>query len=133
MSATARKIFRYSNGQREIAADPLEVLRKLRQHPCDFDKTETLRRESNDEKLCEEAWLELVAATRDVFGIQPLDVDGHGLTEEETYGVLDDFGLFLDSLKKSIDLKPTSPPPSEPPACPGSVEPTNTNDLSDSG
>lgn len=133
MSSTDRKIFRYFDGQRQRAADPLEILRKLRQHPCDIDKAETLRRETTDETLHDEAWRELVSAARDVFDINPLDPDGHGLTEQESYDVLDQFGEFLDSLKKSTDPKPTLPPSSEPPDSPESTDPANTNDSSACG
>lgn len=140
MSATDRKIFRFFDGRTHRAVDPLEMLRNMRRHSCDFGLADTMAHEAPDDAAKDEAWVELIAAIREVFGVEAfsdsVDDDGRctrGLTEGETYDLLNDFGEYLDALKKNSDPKPTSPPPSELPACPGSVEPTNTNDLSDSG
>jgi hypothetical protein len=133
MSETERRIFRFFDGSDHRLADPLELMRKLRRHPCDFDKVEAMRKDAPNDDLADESWLELVAAIRDVFEVKPLDQDGRGLTEGETYDLLNDFGEYLDTLKKNTSVNPISPPSSEPSACQGSVEPTNMSDLSVSG
>lgn len=133
MPATDRLIFTFFDGAGERRVDPLVTLRRMRAHECNFEAELAFLNESDDETLREAAWEKLVAASREVFDITPLSNDGNGLTEQESFDVLDRFGEFLDTLKKNTSLKPTSPPSSELPACPGSVETANTNVLSASG
>lgn len=140
MPDSDRLIFKFFDGERERAVDPLAALRRLRATGCDINAQLTLLNDAPDESIREEAWLSLVNATREVFDLKPLrdDFTGgggicRGLTEQETFDVFDRFGEFIDALKKNTNPKPTLPPSSEPPVCPGSVEPANTNDLSASG
>jgi hypothetical protein len=70
---------------------------------------------------------QIVPIVRDVFGIQPLNEDGVGLTESETLEVLSDFMLSKSEVKKNTEESlsssaPTDGPPegsdTEPPALP---------------
>lgn len=136
---TLQAIFRYHDGQRTRAVDPMVVMRKLRRlkdQGIDLVFCEAALRESDDESLCEESWQSIIAAARQVFEIEPLsDAGGKvtGLTEDATYEVFDSFGQFIDSLKKSTSLRQTSPPSSDQEDCRVSVPSASTSDSSDSG
>lgn len=140
MSEADRQIFKFFDGERERAVDPLVIMRRMRATGCDFQAEHAFLNQTEQPELAEAAWSTLVAMARDVFGLKPLSDDCQagggicrGLTEQESFDVFDRFGEFIDGLKKNTNPKPTSQPSSEPPACQGSVEPTNMSVLSASG
>lgn len=124
----SRDIFRYWDGTRERGADPIKILRAL----------------IGDEKFNAEVHPDLALAgdieamavtmdaTRKVFGLSEYsDADGRdsGLTDGETLELLNRFGEYMESLKKS-----TSGPLTLPAATAPSVsEASTTKPASDSG
>ena len=111
----SRNIFRYFDGQQETGADPLLIFRKFSAHK-EFD----LQRHCSDlvsgvPELENEASRIAVDALREIFGIQPWHEETNpagekiqvGLTEAETLGILNDFMLFADSLKKNVSGQQT--------------------------
>jgi len=103
-----QRIFKYFDGTRERSADPVTVIRKMAAHPK-FDVDRHLA-----DMVCGEPGLEAeaseisVQATREIFGIPAWTEDTpEGLTEMETLGVLNDFVLYVDNLKKNGSGQPT--------------------------
>jgi hypothetical protein len=92
-----REIFRYFDGHRMRAIDPLVAIRELNQHPTFLwsrDVALACEGDAGATRSC-------VTAVIDVFGAHPLDATGDGLTDEETLAVLSEFMQYLDGLKKS--------------------------------
>ncbi len=98
-----RALFPYYDGKRQREADPMVVLRKMsahekfdaKQHLVDISNTENEAIQAEAQQIC-------VEATRDIFGIEAWSEDNpNGMTETETLGVLLQFTLFIDALKKN--------------------------------
>lgn len=118
-----RKIFSFWDGTRWRRVDPLVVFRGLVDHPTYNMETHPLLVETGDD----EAYLVMLQATRDVFGIKPLSDDG-GLTECETMGVHFAFSDFMVDLKKSISPGLTPQSSTEPVSSPAiSESPTSAS------
>lgn len=111
-----RNLYRYYNGTREVAADPLAIQRKLTTFP-NFDLVADIKRMqlNNQESLL--AFGRLLEAARCAFDILPFSEseDGTqvGLLETETVSLVIDFGNWLGAVKKNIPTQPDSPPISE--------------------
>lgn len=126
----SRAIFRYWNGRRYLAIDPLVALRALKDHP-EFDlERDTKLSDAGDEsstQLC-------LAAARAAFHVVPFDGKRYvGLTETETLSLLGAFGEWTQAVKKNISPQPISCPPI--PAMPetsNGPEPETTSNTADS-
>lgn len=127
---TQREIFRYWDGLRWRAIDPMVVFRSMSSHPEFNPEVHIPLLASDNLELQQQAAPIAVAATRQIFGIEAF-ADGHegGLTELETLAVLNDFCEFADGLKKNGNGQQTSPVAMEP-ECSG---PSATKDKSDCG
>lgn len=101
-----RAIFRFHDGRRWRAVDPLVVYRALDAHPTFNWSSDPLLIERDDD----EALQRCVTAVRDAFGL-PLFDGKHGLTESECYALLQDFTGYVGYVKKKRDTLPTSPEP----------------------
>lgn len=122
-----RAIFRFWDGQRDRAADPLVVFRALLEHPeFDWEKTPLLL-EIDDPKISGDALRVTADAVRKAFGVRDL-LDG-GLTEGECTQLLIQFTAYIGALKKSTSSPPTSPDATEPKPS----ERSTTKPSSDSG
>lgn len=126
-----RKIFLYWDGTRKRRGDPMVLLRGL-QTRAGFDLETAIRIIDGGANIVPTAdfWehvVESVDAARAVFGVQSLE-DG-GLTEGEMLGLLYDFLLFMDALKKNGSTSPIS---SEPTGWKPSGD-SHTKDASGSG
>lgn len=103
-----RGIFRYWDGERPRAADPLVVLQFFAKHP-------TFRLDHHPAFAAEgdvDAQRITVVAVREAFGATPYSFDGfgdHGLTDEETMELLSAFAEYLNALKKNGSQPATSP------------------------
>lgn len=107
-----RAIFRYWDGQRWRAADPIEIYRGIKQHPeFNIDRHPQLHDAGDDDatRIC-------LQATRDVFGVKPF-AEG-GLTETETIEVLGTYFDWIQRVKKNGSGPPILPEPTvSPPHC----------------
>ena len=119
----SRAIFRYWDGKKERAIDPMlawqglisDVEFNLDTHPAQIDRGEI------------EAIQVGSRTVQRVFAVKP--VDEGGLTQLESLDLLVDYFDYLDTLKKNINPMPTLPQPT---ALPSSVTST-TNAGSASG
>jgi hypothetical protein len=108
-----RRIFRYWDGTRTRAADPLELQARLFAHPkYDSSKVRIL---DKDDSFGQAAYADTLKAVRDTFGIKPLsDANGlSGMTEEETWDLFTSFCEYLEALKKNTATSPTLEQPTE--------------------
>ncbi len=111
-SQNERQIFRYFNGTRTIAADPLVLSRELARQCPDLDKIvlllklpesaagipENLARQALDHR--DRALVQLVRVTRSVFRIADFDQDGAGLTERECLALLASYQEFVTQVQE---------------------------------
>ena len=112
-SSEQREIFRYSNGQKTVCADPAVLYRRFlkavggEQSLQDIDQQAL----SDDMELAGAAGEKLLGAIRDAFNLKPLDEDGNGATEPEQLKAYTDFLEYLSESKKKVDSTPTWQPP----------------------
>lgn len=122
-----RKIFRFNDGRRVRSIDPIEAAIGLSEH-----KT-YLPEHLEDARFGDvEALGQVATAACDVFGVQPLSVNGKtGLTVAERLELMLAFDLYLLALKKNT-ARSLTPASSTESTSTDSSEPT-TSDTSDSG
>jgi hypothetical protein len=105
-SLKERNIYRYTNGSKEVAADPLVIQRRMAQDP-DFDAETDLKllsQVSNPDE-CLKAFERLVTAGRRAFGVGEFREENGvqtGLLDEEVCELLADFSSWQLELKKNI-------------------------------
>ena len=112
-----REIFHFWDGQKFRSIDPLKVWRELDAHP-------QFRMDLHPEALDagdSEAWAVTVQAVRDVFGV-PVMTENSGLTESECLDLLKSFALWVNALKKNINLPRISRGLAAEKSCDGSGE-----------
>ena len=106
---TTREIFRYHDGEKDRAIDPIAAHRKLGLHNSFKLDSDPGLIDAGDL----EAQARLLVAMRDVFGLKEWteDADGtqHGATDSETVSLFVAFMEYLADLKKSISQTLTSP------------------------
>ena len=119
-----RAIFRYWNGQQDVAADPLELLRGV-ESDTEFNlEIDPALVDAGDPA----ASLRMVNCVRRAFKVKPF-AEG-GLLEAECAELFVGLYEFLDSLKKSTDQPLTSPPPTASESSDPDHTPTNcSSDL----
>lgn len=103
-----RQIFRFHDGTAMRGADPMVVLRKLQAHQ-DFTEADIALALQGDVAAAQRT----LQATRAAFDVVPWEQDKHtgterGLTEGETLTLLDEFGAWLESVKKNGNPSLTS-------------------------
>lgn len=122
-----RSIFRFHDGAKTRAIDPIAVAIALHEHP-----RFTFRHLQEAAAGDQEAMLTVAATACDVFGVTPLAADGKsGLTVAERLELMLTFDVFCLALKKNTAPLPI-PPSSTESTSPGSSEPI-TSDTSVSG
>jgi len=102
-----RAIFKYWDGTRTRAVDPMVVYRVLACHPTFIwrDHPRQVERDHDALRIT-------LGAIRDAFDVKPLSADGkHGISEGETLGLLVQFSEFLESAKKNTNSFLILPPP----------------------
>lgn len=92
-----RGIFKFWDGERDRAEDPILLQRTLYDHELYSDAKAKIV--DKDDKFGREAYSDVLKAIRDTFSVKPL-ADG-GLTEQESWMVFGDFIEFLEGLKKN--------------------------------
>lgn len=110
-----RNIFRYWDGQKEVAADPVllsQEFAKVEGFDKDCKIAATLY-ESGDQsemalKSANASFGRVVETVRRVFGLKPLSEGG--LLQDEVITTLLLFTEFMDGLKKKAGILPTSVP-----------------------
>lgn len=128
----SRRIFRYWNGERAVAADPMVLWRSLVNDTAeDFHElydVGTRRVDPDDHAGQREALAahrRLVERVRQVFRLPELDDDGKGVTESEAVGILQAFFVWNAEKKDSGGPSPNGSPPSDgPPPASDSTDPT---------
>lgn len=114
-----RAIYRYFNGVREVAVDPLRVQRELAAVPdLDLETDAKLAGLATPNPESAKSFDRLVEAVRKVFQVQPLSEDGIGLTDAECVELLASFALYIADVKKKAQACLTSAPPTEPTSSP---------------
>lgn len=105
-----RLIYRYWDGFREVAADPLVLHRRLMEKSADIEiNIKVFRSASKDAPTAYEA---LIRDVRWAFDVKPLDSEGKGLTEMECVDLLDHFMSMMRDEKKTSQTSSTSRSPS---------------------
>src|SRR5205823_1719079 len=95
------RIFRFSDGTRERAVDPQLAHRKLT-IALGGDMEQVFKSlDCPVESVSFKALDRALDATRQAFGLAPIDDDGKGTTEEETMGIL---LKFLDFVSKKTPV-----------------------------
>lgn len=120
-----RRIFRFSDGHRITAVDPIEIAIGLSEHKTYLP--EYLKGAVDGDK---ESQRIVAQAACDVFGVLPFD-NGQGLTVAERIELMVLFDLYLLTVKKNIAASQTPLNSSESTSEPSSE--TTTSDMSASG
>ena len=110
-----REIFKFWDGMADRKIDPITAWRALINHKeINFaEECDMLVNDKIAEEIRSEATLSLIDLTREVFDVPAYD--GHtdtGLTENETTELLNDFILYIDSIKKKLEILPARSRPS---------------------
>jgi len=125
-----RRIFRFWDGTRTRAIDPLQAYYALQEHPTFNQDVHCKLVDAGDPEATRIA----TEAVRDVFGVQAYDADKRvGLTVGETLGVLLDFYGYLEEQKKSTVPSPISPSSTEEASTSSSSATETTRPMLDSG
>jgi hypothetical protein len=91
----SRRIYRYWDGQKQRAADPIELSLALANDP------QYLRRNLHEALSGNRESIEIViGAAKRVFGVQEFK-DGKGLTRAEMVRLVTDFEMYCQALKKN--------------------------------
>lgn len=99
-----RLIFYYGDGQRVVAADPMELWRNFEEVRGDLAAASMVARSQS--KDAGKMYRKMVEYIRKIFDVKPLKEGG--LTEQETTDLLNSFLLYCDELKKNSRRYPTS-------------------------
>lgn len=101
-----------------MAADPIKLQLDLLETPdfeIDVRKSQMSGSEPMIAKESDAAFRRIVAATRKVFGIDPLDPDTEdGLTDPEVYAEVAKFADYMAELKKKLGFSQTASSSTEP-------------------
>jgi hypothetical protein len=126
-------VFRFHDGSKQTAVDPIAVFRKLQGYPglnlvadlkaLELFQSQLTKLEKDDDKPESElqkkikangleSWDRLLAATRSAFGVREFHVDAEGkdagMTDAEVMNLFMSFWAYLDSVKKNTSPTPTS-------------------------
>jgi hypothetical protein len=102
-----RFLYRYWNGEKEVAADPLVLFKQYAEIQGDLAGSIVVARSAMKDSRQEHD--KAVLLVRKLFSILPFDpATGKGLTETESLDVMDHFLDFLDNVKKNSSPTPTS-------------------------
>jgi len=130
-----RQIFRYFNGEKEVAADPIQLSVRL---ASSYPKESSLEHDwklldTNDEQAMQ-AFDRIAVYARNVFRMKEWDEETEtGVTTAEALGVLVRFVGYVDECKKKLFGQLISPPTTAAASsCGEDVNPT-TNCSLDSG
>jgi hypothetical protein len=97
-----REIFKYHDGERERAADPVAIMRAMANHPTLDLQQNVQEMQAEDLKVQTSATVVAVNATREIFGVKPWSEENpDGLTEMETLDLLAEFVNYSAELKKN--------------------------------
>jgi hypothetical protein len=123
----SRAIFRYWNGQRDVAADPLRLLRAV-ENDTEFNiEIDPALVDADDQP----ATLRMIACVRRAFNVKSFEEGG--LLEAECLQLFLRLYEFLDGVKKNTVPSPTSSPPTESASSTASTDPAPTPTNSSSG
>lgn len=128
-----RQIYRFHDGTRPRAVDPVVCLEALERFPglaleADLALAEGVGLGGPYAEEGQKALARLVEATRAVFAIPP--VDAGGLTRDEALNLFVDFGNYMGRLADAARPLPGSPPPTDPPGSAASTTPPSSASTS---
>lgn len=107
-----RQIFKYWDGTRTRHADPLILQTKLFAHE-DY-QPEKFKLVDKPDEFGDRARAQAFKVLQDVFGFPPLADDGKsGLTMDEAFSLFESFCVYLDGLKKNIEVSQSTAGPME--------------------
>lgn len=135
-----RNIFRYHDGTRSRAIDPLVAWRRMWEHPTcnpekDIEPATGLTSDGTPIPFDQAAQDRVIAMARDMFDLKPFNENGTGLTIDETQGLLFQFMLFMNAIKKKRARSPTTSAPTELASSPvkSTISPTSDSISTDNG
>jgi hypothetical protein len=103
---SSTKLFAFFDGAKWRSADPLAVIYALQKHPTYNDAKHFRLMLDGDQESIEIA----VQAVCDVFSVKPYDPETRtGLTIAERVGLLREFAVYVDTVKKNINTTATTP------------------------
>lgn len=116
--ARRRAIFRFYDGSRDRAIDPLVAWRTMWEHPTcnpntDFEPAVGIAPDGSSTKYDPAAQDRVLDMARQMFGVKAYSEDNPGLTIEETFALLWRFMNYMNTLKKKPAVLPTPSEPSE--------------------
>lgn len=124
-----RRIYRYFDGEKDVAVDPMPLWKRLMEHGTDLSIK--LRVAYSESKANVQAHTDLVKKIREVFVLKPFEEGG--LTESETVNLLHHFLTFVGVIKKNSPSSTTEPGEGTPPtSSPSSEDAPPTRSGSDS-
>ena len=126
-----RQLFRYFDGRRTLAIDPLEVHIALELHD-QFNWNDGDLLVAGDPEVTQR----VISTVCDVFHVEKWDGEtGRGLTGAECLEVFDSYLAYCEEVKKNTDPGLISPPPTESESCspPPTQQESAANNCSVSG
>lgn len=126
-----RLIYRYFNGSKVIAADPVLLFRGILGVGPELSAEIKIARSPSAE--APKAHADAVAKVRNIFKAAPLSEDGTGLGDQECLDLLDHFLIYCDGLKKNMSPTVTSPEETSAPTPSSSGGSPPTGSTPDSG
>lgn len=120
-----RLIYKFYDGQKMVEADPLVIYKRVMENGPELSAA--LKGARSEWKGAADCYNELVVGIRKVFDVKPFEEGG--LTQQETFDLLDHFMRFSERLKKNSRQSPTSPTEASPPTPPSpeGVPPTSSS------
>jgi hypothetical protein len=105
-------IFRFHDGIRNRAIDPLVAWRAMWEHPTcnpnsDFEPAVGIAPDGSPSKYDPAAQDRVLDMAREMFALRAYSEDSPGLTIEETFNLLWSFMNYMNALKKKPAVSPT--------------------------
>lgn len=130
-----RNIFRFHDGIRNRAIDPLVAWRIMWEHPecnpeVDFEPAVGLAPDGSRVKFDNGAQDRVLKMAREMFGLKPYSEGSPGLTVAETIELLWSFLAYMRSLKKKPDQSPMTSAPLASESTPTSTTPQESVSFS---
>lgn len=116
-----RLLFRFWDGNRYVSADPFVIFRALVNTEKFDPENDVKDLKIPDAKILSRKISHIAEGVREIFNVPAFEKGG--LSELECIGLLNQFNVFMDDVKKNgasnqITLPPTATPPADQPSVP---------------
>ncbi len=117
-STKERNIFKFCYNGKTVLRDPQRLLRRMNAtRPQNYDQLTEVCQKANEPNPGPEMVIAaykamdvIVPWACSIFGVQLLDDEGNGITEDELMGVMSEFVAFVNKKKENTDSVPNSSP-----------------------